>query len=159
MGHIQYIKGDLFSYEGKYILHGCNAQGVMGSGVAAIVRKLYPQAFEAYRHRIKQNALNGGTSLELMGENIYAAANGKIIINSITQQFFGGDGNRYVSYDAVDVAMQNVNKLLKYGATNSSAVAMPMIGAGLGGGKWEVIAEIIEHRLTDVHAVVYYLDQ
>ena len=45
---IEYRNGDLFSTEIKYILHGCNSRGVMGSGVAFIVKNLYPKAFEEY---------------------------------------------------------------------------------------------------------------
>jgi O-acetyl-ADP-ribose deacetylase (regulator of RNase III) len=37
-------------------------------------------------------------------------------------------------------------------------VAMPMIGAGLGGGNWKVIEAIINHRLKDFDVRVYHLE-
>ncbi len=40
---------------------------------------------------------------------------------------------------------------------NISIIAMPQIGSGLGGGDWQVIAAIIESRLTRVQPVVYIL--
>ena len=45
---IEYRKGDLFQTEIKTIVHGCNAQGVMGSGVAKIIRDKYPKAYDRY---------------------------------------------------------------------------------------------------------------
>jgi O-acetyl-ADP-ribose deacetylase (regulator of RNase III) len=36
-------------------------------------------------------------------------------------------------------------------------LAMPRIGAQLGGGRWEIIESIIETELTDVSPVVYVL--
>jgi hypothetical protein len=36
---IEYIKGDLFTTKCKYIAHGCNSQGVMGPGVAKLIKE------------------------------------------------------------------------------------------------------------------------
>jgi hypothetical protein len=45
---IIYKQGDLLDCIEKVIVHGCNAQGVMGSGVALAIRKKYPDAARAY---------------------------------------------------------------------------------------------------------------
>ena len=45
---IEYRKGDLLKTEIPYIAHGCNAQGVMGSGVAKVIREKWPLAFQVY---------------------------------------------------------------------------------------------------------------
>lgn len=143
---IQYVKGDLFMTDATHILHGCNAQGVMGSGIARIIRDTYPYAYKCYteRHQIQPWKL---------GEIQVVQCRDRIIINAITQQFYGKDGIRYVSYDAVANAMKNVEENL-YGIT----LAMPMIGAGLGGGDWKVIEAIIESELKTVKPIVYYLE-
>ena len=139
---IQYVNGDLFSTECKCILHGCNAQGVMGSGIAKIIREKYPEAYQEYR----KATLAG--SLEL-GKVIPAESNGKIILSAITQKYYGRDKKRYVSYDAVADVMKIVQQVAP------SHVAMPQIGSGLGGGDWNVIESIIESELTTVIPVVY----
>jgi O-acetyl-ADP-ribose deacetylase (regulator of RNase III) len=90
-----------------------------------------------------------------MGTIVPVVTNGKVIINAITQHDFGPDGKRYVSYDAVSEAMQEINLYCKAGRYDQ--VAMPQIGAGLGGGDWTVIEAIIESELTDVQPVVYIL--
>lgn len=143
---IEYIEGDLFSTNCLHILHGCNAQGVMGSGVAKIVRDRYTAAYDFY---VAKHAADG---LKL-GDVQFLPVNDKIIINAITQEFYGRDGKLYVDYDAVATVMKTVNRVLKL--AEYTKVAMPKIGAGLGGGDWNIIAAIIEQEMTDVSPIVY----
>lgn len=154
---IEYIKGDLFSTNITSIVHGCNAQGVMGSGVAKIIREKYPKAYDRYRKEYElHNHLRLGHVIPVpCGDKVNDPDNFKIIINAITQEFYGRDGKRYVSYDAVADSMNIINKFFEvYGITE---VAMPKIGAGLGGGDWNVIEAIIESELKNVKAFVYEL--
>lgn len=154
---IEYIKGDLFSTNVKTILHGCNAQGVMGSGVAKIIREKYPKAYERYRKEYERyNSLAMGQVIAVpCGDRQTDPDNFKIIVNAITQEYFGPDGKRYVSYDAVSECLEKVNRFSEvYGITE---VAMPQIGAGLGGGDWNVIEAIIESELKTVKPYVYVL--
>lgn len=148
---IEYRIGDLFSTDIDYILHGCNAKGVMGSGVAKIVKERFPKAYDEYA----QWCYKGFR----LGQVLIVPTNGKFIINAVTQQNYGKvaeqlgpNPKRYVSYDAVAEIMNNLNLTL-----SGSVIAMPTIGASLGGGDWNVIAAIIESELKDVQAVVYRL--
>jgi O-acetyl-ADP-ribose deacetylase (regulator of RNase III) len=154
---IEYRKGDLFQTEIQTIVHGCNAQGVMGSGIAKIIREKYPKAYERYVNEHNTNGLNLGKLVVVpCGDRVKDFANYKIIVNAITQEFFGRENDRYVSYDAVDDVMTRINNFAEmYGITQ---IAMPQIGAGLGNGSWEVISAIIEHRLINVTPVVYVLE-
>lgn len=147
---IEYRTGDLFSTDIWTIVHGCNAQGVMRSGVAKTVYEQYHPAYVEYREQyLKENKLQ-------LGSTISVEANGKLIVNAITQEFYGRDGKRYVSYDAVAEAMHNINRSWRNNSAETH-IAMPQIGAGLGGGDWDVIAAIIESELQDIHPVVYVL--
>jgi O-acetyl-ADP-ribose deacetylase (regulator of RNase III) len=143
---IIYKTGDLLTADEPAIVHGCNAQGVMGSGVAKAIREHYPAAYTAYR----QHHVTTGLKL---GDTIWVACGPHTVINAVTQERYGSDGKRYVDYEAIRTAMREINRRLK-----GKAVAMPLIGAGLGGGSWPEIAKIIEAELTDVQPVVYTLD-
>lgn len=145
---IEYRTGDLLSTDIRTIMHGCNAQGVMGSGVAKAVREQYPKAYEVYKDKYNKEGLKLGDCVKVLDKN-------KIIVNAITQQYYGRDGSKYVSYDAIDDVMKEINSLhYTYGITE---IAMPQLGAGLGGGNWRVIEAIIESRLYLVQPVVYTL--
>ena len=152
---IEYRKGNLFETDIWTIIHGCNAQGVMGSGVAKIVREQFPYAYDEYVERHADTGL-------ILGDIICVNATDqitkkeKMIVHAITQNLFGKDGRRYVSYDAVAEAMYTINKQWKKNS-NETHVAMPQIGAGLGGGDWTVISAIIESEMKDIQPVVYVL--
>lgn len=150
----EYIKGDLFSTDCAAILHGCNAQGVMASGVAKTIRERYPEAYQHYK-TVYDSATDKHLSSLSLGDIYPISSKGKVIINAITQKYYGRDGSRYVSYDAVEQCMQATNNYCK--SANIRTLAMPQIGAGLGGGDWRIIEAIIETVLTDVQPVVYIL--
>lgn len=147
---ITYKKGDLFTTSDKYIIHGCNALGIMGSGVAKIVKEKYPAAYEDYKDHCslrEPSRLLGTVKLSLQPE-------GKMIINAITQMQYGTDGKRYVSYDAIDDCFATISNM---NIPSGHGISMPKIGAGLGGGHWPIIAEIIDYRLKAEYVTIWSL--
>lgn len=158
-----YKTGDLTEASERIIAHGCNTQGVMGSGVAKAIRGKWPQNYEWYRSAYQAGGLVLGTIVW------YAITHdGKeelLIANCITQEFFGRDGKQYVDYDAVRRCMWGINKesrlrreqhMNPYDQNPFDSFALPMIGAGLGG-DWSIIESIIDAETTDVQPVVYTL--
>ncbi len=146
---ILYEVGNLIESPHVLLIHGCNAQGVMGSGVAKAIRSEYPHAYEVYRAKHIAEGLD-------MGEVLFVPCDNRVIANAVTQEFYGRDGKQYVDYDSINKAMELVNQ---FASTHSfSHVALPLIGAGYGGGSWAVISEIIEDCLTETVPVVYTLD-
>lgn len=130
--------GDILSNTKGIIVHGCNAQGVMGSGLAKQIKDRYPLAFQEYRKAYE----NGGLRL---GDVIFAQVTDDLIIaNAITQQNYGrNDNERYVSYKAIHSAFEMIAVLAQ---TLRMEVHYPLIGAGLANGDWAVITELIDDR-------------
>lgn len=100
-----YKSGDLFSTKDKAIAHGCNTMGVMGSGVAKIVKEKYPFAFNGYYTHFNK-MVEEGNHHEFLGECVATYKDDMFIFNLITQNLTGNDGMKYVSYDAVDSAVK-----------------------------------------------------
>lgn len=145
---ITYIKGNLLDAPEPIIVHGCNAQGVMGSGVALALRTKWPEIFKSYKSLCQEN-------YDILGsiDIVQIESESKVIINAITQKNYGKVSDyRYVSYDAVDMVMKQVYRFF-----GDKQIAMPMIGAGLGNGDWNVIEAIINHRLKNTDVRVYQL--
>lgn len=136
--------GDIFSVERGIIVHGCNAQGVMGSGIALQVKSRWPKCYEIYRDYCDGE----DDKAALLGSVVpYAVPNKElVIINAITQLNFGKDGKKYVSYSAVLEAFKTVAESAKF---SQLPVHYPLIGAGLGGGDWSIISEIIDFAFKD----------
>jgi O-acetyl-ADP-ribose deacetylase (regulator of RNase III) len=150
MATLEFKKGDLLEAEEPLIVHGCNARGSMGAGVAALIRQKWPRAYDVYRSHHEAHGLT-------VGDVIFVeVAEGKVIANAITQQDYGRNKNRrYVSYDAVADCMKKVAAFAK--DKGIMQVAMPRIGAGLANGDWAILACIIERALpTQGIAVTVY---
>lgn len=144
---IEYRNGDLMDTPIKTIVHGCNSHGVMGGGVAALIRKQYPDAYKEYVAEYEKHGL-------ILGGIYPVNTKDKIIINAITQKDYGGGGVRYVSYDAIAETMEKIDKLASMYDLGEK-LAMPQIGAGLANGNWNIIENIIEETLVKIKPVVY----
>lgn len=131
---ISYKQGNLLEVTEGIIVHGCNAQGRMGSGVALAVRHKYPGAYEKYVQDLQTEAV------ELGMVSWYRPTSCLYIASAITQYKYGYDGHKYVNYDALTECFAEV---LERAKVEGLDVHMPLIGAGLGGGTWSEISELI----------------
>jgi len=137
-------EGSLLDAREGLIVHGCNAQGVMGSGVAAAIREAYPQAYADYRRAFEEKGLKVGQIVWTTVSHAPKLA----IANAITQEYYGRDKGRvYVDYDALRRVFGRIGEVARQHAI---PVHFPMIGAGLANGDWAVIAPIIETALAGV---------
>lgn len=128
-----------------YMIHGCNCQGVMGSGIALFIKNKWPQVFEEY---YKVHDRFGGLKL---GDIVPVSVSPElVVINCMTQDRFGTD-RRHVDYEAVVACMENIAKMLKHSDTpTDSVIHTPLIGAGLAGGNWNIMEAIIGEILEPV---------
>lgn len=134
--------GNLLDAKRGIIVHGCNAQGVMGSGVALQIKQRWPKVFQSYSTFItgfKSKNLSplGKVDLVNVGHDLYVA-------NAITQDDFGRDSaRRYCNYAAIHEAFKYVASLAG-GSIERLPVHYPLVGAGLANGDWAVISDILD---------------
>jgi O-acetyl-ADP-ribose deacetylase (regulator of RNase III) len=162
---IEYITGDIIDGDETVIIHGCNAQGVMGSGMAQAIRDRLTFAYRVYRETYLSRGLRLGDVV--WGINVGGPLKRtRIVGNGITQEFYGNQPRQYVDYDAVRMVMRNVDAFVAISHERISIaavpritrVAMPLIGTKRGNGKWSRIKEIIETESRCFTPVVYLLD-
>lgn len=132
------------------VVHGCNAQGVMGSGVAKQLRAKYPEIFFDYILGLEVYTTQ---KLSPLGELIVVPVSKTLkVVNAITQEFYGRDGKQYVSYVALEIAFAKIASRFD----SATPIHIPyLIGAGLGGGDEKTILEIIDRNLKD-HEVHFH---
>lgn len=152
---ITYVQGDALETNDPIIVHGCNAQGVMGKGIAKSIREKWPIVYQLYRQEYEESGLK-------LGQVIYVGTSSgfgpPIVANAITQDHYAnksGDPGVFVDYQAIRDAMKSVAAYCRHNAFME--ISMPKIGAGLGGGDWAVIEKIIEAELEDFAVTVYVL--
>jgi O-acetyl-ADP-ribose deacetylase (regulator of RNase III) len=154
---IEYRNGDLFKHKHQLIAHGVNCQGVMASGFAKALREVYPKAYTDYLNVYNEKCAHDGSKTGLLGSFVPCAMDdGTWVAHCFTQYWYGRMPNhQYVSYDAIDRCMKTLNSFME--TQFIANVSMPQIGAGLGGGDWNVISSIIEKRLKSKNVQVYVL--
>ena len=146
------IKGDLIklALQGNFdvIIHGCNCFNTMGSGIAKQVRSELPEAWEADQLTVKGDKSKLGLytrALIELPESTFT------VINAYTQYKYGTD-RMHVDYKAVRSIFKNIKVWY-----TGKRIAYPMIGAGLAGGDWEVISNIINEELKgEDHTLVLF---
>lgn len=152
---IEYLNGDLFAlakeHNIRYIAHGVNCQGVMGSGFAKQIRDKFPEVYEYYKVTCKKPTLKES----LLGSIQPIMVSNNVVINCFTQLEFGSD-KQFCSYDAIAECMDAIDTTLDT-TLSVRKVIMPKIGAGLGGGNWEIIERIIEEKSPHFQPVVAVL--
>lgn len=133
-------KGNILTVSSGYIIHGCNAKGVMGSGIAKTLRTRYPSIYTEYS---KKEQLIVGTIIPVY------VTDKLCIINAITQQTYGRNENVvYVSYPGLIECFDRVNRLIQTGTIEKS-LHFPKIGAGLAKGNWNLIYKYIDRAIPD----------
>jgi O-acetyl-ADP-ribose deacetylase (regulator of RNase III) len=145
---VEYRSGDLFSTESKALAHGCNCQGVMGAGIAVKFKERYPQMFEHYRQGCVMMRYQPGDVMVY-----HHNPTGVYVFNLMTQPKPG----RTAKLEYIRSALKKA--LWRCEQDKLPALAMPRIGAGLGGLEWEKVQEVIEElgKETPVTILVYSL--
>jgi O-acetyl-ADP-ribose deacetylase (regulator of RNase III) len=120
------------------IIHGCNCFCQMGAGIAKTIKQTFPEAYAADQKTSKGDK-------NKLGRYSYATVqvngNPLTIINAYTQFEWWGKGNK-ADYKAIESVFRLIKKNF-----SGKRIGYPAIGAGLAGGKWDVISKIIETEL------------
>jgi O-acetyl-ADP-ribose deacetylase (regulator of RNase III) len=149
---IKYVNADILSVTNGILAHGCNSRGIMGAGVAKAIKDRYPEVYRNYFDIHRTSGLRLGDALPVkVNDNL-------TVWNLITQSDFGGLGTRWVNYSALVMSVLcMLNDVPK-----NAVICIPKIGAGLGGGDWDYITELLIDSIDlsgrdDVSFCVYYI--
>lgn len=153
---LKYKVGDLIQAatdgEVMAIAHCCNCQVNMGSGIAPQIRLAFPWAWEADQETERGDRQKLGTfSLGDPWETGYDE--GPLVYNLYGQfgygkrRYGGRDLNYNALYDALSLMAQDLRRYDK-GENEAFPVGLPMLGAGLAGGDWDIIEMMIKKTLV-----------
>lgn len=156
---IKYIKGDVIKAlkddKVDYLLHCCNAQGVMGSGIARQVKEQFPEAYKAYMFDYTNVAKD-----RLLG----TISGDSGVINAVTQQYYGYDGKRYTNYGALASCLSEIfyhiqdSQECDYSLKGRTVIGIPYkMASDRGGADWGIVLELVEHLLSWAGIYIYHL--
>lgn len=128
------------------IIHGANIHNTMGSGIAGEIRRRIPAMVEVDLLTTAGDIRKIGCFS--MADTGFVSQTGNpdfytcMGINLYTQATIGRPGNN-VDYAGLERGLYQLN-LMFVDFEVQPKIGIPKIGAGLGGGNWEVIKDIIE---------------
>ena len=146
------IQGDLLALaaagEFDVMVHGCNCHNTMGAGIAKSIKERFPAAYEVDLQTEKGSREKLGT---ITSATIDCDGHELIVVNAYTQYDHSGDGV-LVDYEAIRSSFREIKNTY-----SGKHIAYPMIGAGLGGGDWSRISQIIDEQLEgETHTLVEF---
>ena len=152
MNEIKYVKGDLFDHIGLIkqkigIAHVCNDIGHWGAGFSGVLSKHYPLAEVSYRQSYAHPNLENsvGDVFELGGVDYVVVAQNPMayVFNMIAQSGTVQTPRDYsppIRYGALAFAMRTVARQARQ---DDLSLHCPRFGAGLAGGDWNVISNMV----------------
>lgn len=147
------VTGDLLQLvmRGKFdvIVHGCNCCCTMGAGIAKSIKVQFPEAYQADLQTISgdRSKLGRYSQACIQRDDIQF-----IIVNAYTQFDWRGRGLK-ADYEAIRLAFRQIKQEFA-----GQRIAYPLIGAGLAGGDWTIIAKIIDEELQgEDHTLVRFI--
>lgn len=140
---MNWTQGDLLRDESEAIVNTVNCVGVMGRGIALQFKNAYPENFKAYARACKADEVQPG--------RMFVTETGEFapryIVNFPTKRHWRGK-SRMADVEAGLEALRNwiEEKGIK-------SIALPPLGAGLGGLDWEAVKSCIIEALDGLEGV------
>jgi hypothetical protein len=142
---IKHFKGDaitalqqaqLNGNTNTYLVHCCNAQGVMGSGIAKSIKERIPRAYEEYKWHLEDRELCGVCPMGRI-------SHGDNVINLIAQEGYGR-GKRQVHYGYLAEALHWTATMFGSYEEECTLIVPYKMCCDRAGGDWDVVVELLE---------------
>lgn len=124
--------GDFFTTRLPALGHGCNTRGAFGAGVALAVRQKYPEVYAPYAAACRNELFTPGSLLPVKTRD------DRWLLNIATQVHPGRDARLDLIDEGVRLALDFCKE------EGLEGMAIPRLGAGIGGLKWEDVLETLE---------------
>jgi O-acetyl-ADP-ribose deacetylase (regulator of RNase III) len=146
---IHEVEGDILLTGAQVIAHGVAANDPMKQGLALVLHERYPAMHKDFHHWCHQARPEPGAAW------LWGSADGKRIVNLITQEGGYGAGNHpgKASISNVSHALKELKKILVQ--EKCTSVALPRLATGVGELEWSKVAPLIHSQLADLDIPVY----
>ncbi|OGU22505.1 MAG: hypothetical protein A2580_08955 [Hydrogenophilales bacterium RIFOXYD1_FULL_62_11] len=137
--------GDIFQTQAQCLVNPVNCVGVMGAGLAKAFSTRYPAILPPYQRACRQGQFNpGGVQLlRLDPESGLRDRDGSLLIANLATKLHWRDPSQL---DWVERGLSVLAQRLLERPVRS--VAVPMLGAGLGGLDWALVRPVVVRTLT-----------
>lgn len=138
---IKYKKGDLLEANAEALVNTVNTQGVMGKGIALQFKERFPVNFKLYANACKTGSIGVGKLYVVKEQTLEGL---KIIINFPTKtEWF-----KKSQYSYIEEGLKDLLRIIHL--ENIQSIALPPLGCGNGGLKWEKVKPLMEKYLSSI---------
>lgn len=138
---IKFKTGNILTDDSQAIVNTVNCVGVMGKGLALQFKQAFPENFKRYKSACEQNRVAIGKMFITEYDDMFSK---KYIINFPTKDHWKGKSKQEYIESGLDDLIANINKF------NIKSVAIPPLGAGLGGLNWQLVRHVIIEKLSQM---------
>ena len=135
---IRFTTGDILAEDAEALVNTVNCIGVMGRGIALQFKKAFPENFRAYAKACQRGEVQPGRMFVF---ETGALTNPRYIINFPTKRHWRGNSR----IEDVDAGLKDLVTVIR--ERDIRSIAVPPLGAGLGGLKWTDVRPRIEKAL------------
>ncbi|MDZ4708053.1 MAG: macro domain-containing protein [Saprospiraceae bacterium] len=132
---IHFVKGNIFDSKTEALVNAVNTVGVMGKGIALEFKNRYPENYKMYKTACDDRTLKIGNVLSVK------EGDGKTIINFPTKQHWKDASEYHYIKLGLRALKENIQE------HKIKSIALPALGCGLGGLKWDTVKSMIESEL------------
>lgn len=142
---IKFVSGNILHADVEAIVNTVNCVGVMGRGIALQFKKAYPENFKEYKKACDlKDVVPGKMFIFETGQNL----NPKFIINFPTKRHWRG------SSKIEDIELGLLDLVNEINSRKIKSIAIPPLGAGLGGLDWNLVKSKIIDALSSLATTV-----
>lgn len=145
----KYIVGDILKTNCKCILNPVNCVGTMGKGLALQIAKAYPETAQPYKEDCQDGSLSIGYPTSIKTKD------GKTILNFPTKDHWRDPSK----YRYIEEGLENLAFLIELTGNKKTdlSFAIPPLGCGLGGLKYDFVHELIIQYLSKFKDIIFEL--
>lgn len=141
---IEYKTGNILAEDVEAVVNTVNCVGIMGRGIALQFKNTYPDNFKAYAAACKLNEVQPGRMFVYETGRL---TNPRFVINFPTKRHWKAK-SRIEDIEAGLVALAEEIRTRKI-----NSIAIPPLGAGLGGLDWKQVRPRIEAALQEIEGL------
>ena len=146
---IRFKSGDILAEDAEALVNTVNCVGVMGRGIALQFKKAFPENFRDYAAACQRGEVQPGRMFVF---ETGALANPRYIINFPTKRHWRGNSR----IEDIQAGLKDLVTVIR--ERDIRSIAVPPLGAGLGGLEWSDVRPRIERALRgldDLDVIVF----
>lgn len=145
---IELKQGDILEADTDALVNTVNCVGIMGRGIALQFKKAFPENFKLYEAACRRNEVQPGSMFVVPTGQLRP----RFIVNFPTKRHWKSRSRMGDIEAGLQALVEDIRRL------EITSIALPPLGAGLGGLKWTDVLPRIQaalERVPEVRTIVY----